>query len=75
MFILYISKYYDDRFFAPDIYKAMKILEEGSLLGLLPSVILFFALTLSHRDRELPGLLPLRVGEGRGEGISPHYYE
>ncbi|STD18604.1 Uncharacterised protein [Enterobacter asburiae] len=38
-------------------------------------MIFTLTLTLSHWERELPGFLPLPVGEGRGEGISPHYYE
>lgn len=35
----YVSHYDDDRFFAPDIDKAMQLLEEGRLVGLLPSVL------------------------------------
>ena len=35
----HVSHYDDDRFFAPDIDKAMQLLEEGSLVGLLPSVL------------------------------------
>ena len=35
----HVSHYDDDRFFAPDIDKAMALLEEGRLVGLLPSVL------------------------------------
>ncbi|MCL7706176.1 aromatic amino acid lyase, partial [Enterobacter kobei] len=35
----HVSHYDDDRFFAPDIDKAMQLLEEGRLVGLLPSVL------------------------------------
>lgn len=35
----HVTHYDDDRFFAPDIDKAMQLLEEGSLVGLLPSVL------------------------------------
>ncbi|WP_416655003.1 histidine ammonia-lyase [Enterobacter cloacae] len=35
----HVSHYDDDRFFAPDIDKAMQLLEEGRLVGLLPSVM------------------------------------
>jgi histidine ammonia-lyase len=34
-----VSHYDDDRFFAPDIDKAMQLLDEGRLVGLLPSVL------------------------------------
>ncbi|HID1029665.1 TPA: histidine ammonia-lyase [Enterobacter roggenkampii] len=35
----HVTHYDDDRFFAPDIDKAMQLLEEGRLVGLLPSVL------------------------------------
>ncbi|HDC4525735.1 TPA: histidine ammonia-lyase [Enterobacter cloacae] len=35
----HVSHYDDDRFFAPDIDKAMQLLEEGRLVGLLPPVL------------------------------------
>ena len=35
----HVSHYDDDRFFAPDIDKAIQLLEEGRLVGLLPSVL------------------------------------
>ena len=35
----HVSHYDDDRFFAPDIDKAMQLLEEGRLVGLLPQVL------------------------------------
>ncbi|MEI9480495.1 histidine ammonia-lyase [Enterobacter cancerogenus] len=35
----HITHYDDDRFFAPDIDKAMALLEEGRLVGLVPSVL------------------------------------
>ncbi|ENA0609183.1 histidine ammonia-lyase [Enterobacter bugandensis] len=34
-----VTHYDDDRFFAPDIDSAMQLLEEGRLVGLLPSVL------------------------------------
>lgn len=34
-----VAHYDDDRFFAPDIDKAIALLEKGSLVGLLPSVL------------------------------------
>jgi histidine ammonia-lyase len=34
-----ISHYDDDRFFAPDIEKAMTLLNEGKLVGLLPNIV------------------------------------
>lgn len=35
----HVTHYDDDRFFAPDIDKAMALLEEGRLVGLVPSVL------------------------------------
>ncbi|HDR2625781.1 histidine ammonia-lyase [Enterobacter cancerogenus] len=35
----HVTHYDDDRFFAPDIEKAMALLEEGRLVGLVPSVL------------------------------------
>lgn len=35
----HVAHYDDDRFFAPDIDKAMQLLEEGRLVGLMPSVL------------------------------------
>lgn len=35
----HVKHYDDDRFFAPDIDKAMALLEEGRLVGLVPSVL------------------------------------
>ncbi|KAG1716025.1 hypothetical protein ID866_1119 [Astraeus odoratus] len=35
----HVTHYDDDRFFAPDIDKAIQLLEEGRLVGLLPSVL------------------------------------
>ena len=35
----HVTHYDDDRFFAPDIDKAMQLLDEGRLVGLLPSVL------------------------------------
>ncbi|WP_230352079.1 histidine ammonia-lyase [Lelliottia sp. WAP21] len=34
-----VSHYDDDRFFAPDIEKAMTLLNEGKLVGLLPNIV------------------------------------